>query len=107
MRIDVPHLERSQQISPLEQNSHFPSVSDRRSGTSDLEDAAEILEHAIEHLVSEQMDGQHSPARAHAEAVILLCRALDEVARRERRAPARWSIGTWLRRTVYRDERVG
>ena len=80
----------------------FPATSfmpptGRRDGISDLERVAGLLEHAIQHLATQQLHEHKSSPRAHAEAIILLCRALNELACVERRKPARMWISTWLR----------
>lgn len=75
-------------------------VTDRRAGTSDLELAAEALQHAISYLVTEQFERRRPPDRANAEAIVLLCQALDGIARVDRRESGRRSIASWLRRTI-------
>ena len=74
-----------------------PVPKDRRNGSSDLKRAAEALEHAIQFLVTEAIDGRRSADLSHTDAIVLLCQALNGIARVERRASNRISIATWLR----------
>lgn len=78
-------------------NAYVTAAPERRKGISDLERATEVLEHAIEYLMTEQLETHRSPAQTNCEAITLLCKAVVQIGRLEHRQPARRSITAWLR----------
>jgi len=82
---------------PTRRRPLLPFGRERRRGASDLERASEMLSHAVQYLLSEQIKGRRRTVKANREAVALLCAAAQELAQEERRKPARRSIAAWLR----------
>jgi hypothetical protein len=78
-------------------NASYLVIKNNRQSQSDLERAAEILAHAVQYLVDEQLLGRRDPVQANRQAVAILCQAGRELEQNERRAPARRSVATWLR----------
>ncbi len=95
MHIQAPFQLRS--ANPLATEAPLFLGNDRRRGVSELETASQILAHAVNYLVSEQLAGTRSPVESNREAIALLCAAGRELALEERRRPARRSIAAWLR----------
>ena len=81
----------------LVKHSVKPVHPERREGISDLERAAELIEHAIQYLVTEQLRDRRSPVQANHGAIALLCDAAGQIARVERRKSDRSLIAGWLR----------
>ena len=48
---------------------------------SDRESAGRRVEHAVEYLVTEQLEGRRSSPTSNREAIAIFCRALAELAR--------------------------
>ena len=70
---------------------------ERRQSKSDLMQASEILSHAVDYLVSEQLSGHRTPSQANRQAIAILNDALKEVVEKERRGATRGSIDAWIR----------
>lgn len=62
---------------------------ERRDGISKLEQGSVTLSHAVQYLVSEQLQGRRSPVQANREAIAILSKACIELGSLERREPAR------------------
>lgn len=81
-----------QAATPAKAGTLTPSFRDRRRGKSELNFAAETVAHAINYLVMEQIAGRRVPVQVNREAISLLCRAFEQLAATERRAPERKSL---------------
>jgi len=76
--------------------SRLLPLSDRHTTLSDLESAVEMLEHAVEHLVVEQVQSLRAPVQANRDAIAILCQAVHEMVQVERRSPTRSAVARWL-----------
>ena len=70
---------------------------ERRQSKSDLTQASEMLSHAVDYLVTEQISGRRTPFQANRQAIAILNDALKEVVKKERRGDTRGSIDAWIR----------
>ena len=75
-----------------------PRVVERRRGVSEYERAGQMLAHAVDYLVSEQLEGRSTSVLANRKAIALLCDAGRTLEQMERREPARSLIAGWLRK---------
>lgn len=76
--------------------SEVSVIMERRSGTSELEQASHALVRAIQYLTYEQRAGKVTSVRANRKAITILCGCVEQIAHVERREPAKLSLLSWL-----------
>ena len=85
---------------PVPPSAQYPSYHDRRALNSELEQASEKLSRTVTYLFFQQLKRDRLPVEAHREAIAILRKAGQELAKAERRSSARKSIARWLQATA-------
>lgn len=69
---------------------------ERRQGMSAPEHALRTLHHAVAHLISERDNNQQLSLGANRQAIALLCKAAQELTRKDRRDTTRRYAISWI-----------
>ena len=69
---------------------------ERRQGVSEQEQALRKLHHAVAHLINERDSNQQLFVEANQQAIALLCKAAQDLTRKDRRDATRRYAISWI-----------